>query len=505
MRGAAWLGGLMVAAALAIPVTPAAAQKSVDTLRIAWRDAVPDLDFYHYSLRNGLVVSHHVWDTLIYRDPETFQLKPLLATSWKYVDETTIEFELRPGVKFHDGSALTADDVVYTVTSVLADKQVSVPSNFAFIAGADKVDDLHVRIRLRQVFPAALEYMSMVLPIYPRAYRERVGTDGFSKAPIGTGPYRVTRLDGTSEIDLERNDAYFDSPKGKPAIRRLVIAEVADASAELTALLEGQADWIWQFSPDQMPRIAAIPTLQTVANESMRIGYLNLDSTGRSGPSPLTNVKVRQAVLHSIDRVALARQFMPGGSRVLDAPCFPTQFGCDQAIAIKYEYDPAKARALLTEAGYPEGFETELVGSLLPQWMLALQGSLAGVGIKARVTQLQASAALMRTVAGQTPMVASSWGSYAINDASAILPYLFAGGGSDDARDPEVKRLVDEGSKTVDPDRRRAAYSAAIRRITEQAYILPLFTFVTTYAASRGLSFKTFRDELPRFYLSSWK
>ena len=431
-------------------------------------------------------------------------MKPLLATSWKYVDETSLEFELRPGVVFHDGSKFTADDVVYTITSILSDKQVAVPSNFSFIEGAEKVDELRVRIKLKRVFPAAFEYISMVLPIYPKAYRERVGGE-FSKLPVGTGPYKITRVDGTTQIDMERNDEYFDSPKGKPAIRKLVIKEVADATGELTLLLGGQADWIWQFSPDQLENIGKMPTLQTLRNESMRVGYMNIDSAGRTGDSPLKNVKVRQAIMHAVDRATMAKQFMPGGSRVLDGPCFPTQFGCDQAIAEKYEYDPAKAKALLAEAGYPNGFETEIVGYLLPQWQGAMQNYLAAVGIKAKLTQLQVGAVIQRSTEGKNPLEMGSWGSYSINDASAFLPYFFNGGAQDYARDPEVKKLVDEGSSIVDPDRRRAAYSAAIKRITEEARFMPLFTFVTTYATNRGLNFKTFRDELPRFYLSSWK
>ncbi|HYZ61060.1 MAG TPA: ABC transporter substrate-binding protein, partial [Acetobacteraceae bacterium] len=261
MRMRAWVGGALVAAALGLP--PAHAQKAQDTLRVAWRDAVPNVDFYYNNQRTGLIVSHHVWDTLVYRDPETFQLKPQLAASWRYVDETSIEFELRPNVTFHDGSKFTADDVVYTINLVLNDKQISVPTNYSFIDGAEKIDDLHVRIRLKRVFPAALEYFSMVLPIYPKAYRERVGAD-FSKNPVGTGPYKVTKVDGVTQIDLERNDTYFDGPKGKPAIKRIVIKEVADSTGELTQLLGGQVDWIWGFSADQLDKIGAMPNLQVL-------------------------------------------------------------------------------------------------------------------------------------------------------------------------------------------------------------------------------------------------
>ncbi len=484
---------------------PALAQKSADILRVTWRDAIPNVDPYYNSQRTGLILAHHAWDTLIYRDPETFQLKPLLATSWRYVDDTTIEFDLRQGVKFHDGSAFTADDVVYTINTVIADKQVSVPSNYNYIAGADKVDEFKVRIRLKRVFPAALEYMAMVLPIYPKAYREKAGQD-YSRLPVGTGPYRITRVDGTTQIDLERNDAYFDSPKARPAIRRMIIKEVPDATTELTSLLGNQADWIWDFSPDQIDKIGAIPTLQTYRSETMRIAYMNMDAAGRTGAdNPLTKQKVRQAIMYAIDRQTMARQFMPGGSRVPDATCFPTQFGCDQAVATKYEYDPAKARALLAEAGYPEGFETEMVGYLLPQWQGAVQNYLGAVGIRAKLTQLQIGAVIQRSIEGKNPLDLGSWGSYSINDASAYFPFFFGGGGQDYTRDPEVIRLVEEGGSVTDPDKRRAAYRAAIKRISEQAYYLPLFTYVKTYATTRTLSFKPFGDELPRFYLCTWK
>src|SRR3954453_12765435 len=113
MRLRAWIGGLVLGAALSLG--PAHAQKSADTLRIAWRDAIPNVDFYYNSLRSGLIVSHHVWDTLVYRDPDTFQIKPQLATAWRYVDETSLEFDLRPGVTFLDGCKFAAHGVVCTI------------------------------------------------------------------------------------------------------------------------------------------------------------------------------------------------------------------------------------------------------------------------------------------------------------------------------------------------------------------------------------------------------
>ncbi len=504
MRACRMLACLLAITALA--VAPARAQKSANTLRIAWRDAVPNVDPYYNSLRTGLVVAHQAWDTLVYRDPDTFQIKPLLATSWKQTDDTTYEFELRQGVTFHDGSKFSADDVVYTINTVLTDKDVAVPSNFAYLAGAEKIDDDHVRVKLKRIFPAALEYMSMTLPIWPKAYRQRVGAEAYSRAPVGTGPYKITKVDGASEIDMDRNDTYFDGPKGHPAIAHIVIHEVADATTEITDILAGRADWIWQFNPDQFDNISRLPTLQAVRAESMRIGYISLDAAGRTGAgNPLTKQKVRQAIAHAIDRVSMARQLVQGGSRVLDAACYPTQFGCDQAVATKYDYDPALAKQLLTEAGYPNGFDTEIVTYVLPQYSGAIQNYLKAVGINARVSQLQVGAVVQKTMAGENPMTAGTWGSYSVNDVSAILPYYFGGGPSDYSRDPELEKLVDAGGSTTDPDERRKDYAAALRRISERMYWLPLSTYVTTYAFSRQLNFRPYPDELPRFFLASWK
>jgi peptide/nickel transport system substrate-binding protein len=231
-----------------------------------------------------------------------------------------------------------------------------------------------------------------------------------------------------------------------------------------------------------------------------------LDSAGRTGAdNPLTRPKVRQAIFHAIDRQAFVRQVVQGGSRVPDAPCFPTQFGCDGAAAVRYDYNPARAKALLAEAGYPDGFDTELVTYVLPQWAASVQAYLKAVGIHARITQRPVAEVVRREVEGDVPVGQLSWGSYSINDVSAILPFLFTGGPNDYARDPALAALIVQGGASINPNERRRFYSQAIRLITEQAYMVPLNTYVTNYGLSRTLAFRPFPDELPRFYLASWR
>jgi peptide/nickel transport system substrate-binding protein len=498
----------LVLAAIAFSAAPAWAQKSADTLRIVMRDALPNVDPYYNNLRTGVVMHHQAWDTLVYRNPDTFKIEPLLATEWKTPNPTTIEFTLRAGVKFHDGTTLSADDVVYTLNLASdPNSKVSTPANYNWIEKAEKTGDLAVRVTLKRPTPAALEYFALVLPIYPKAYREKVGPEGYAKAPIGAGPYKITKVEPGISIDFERFEDYWaGSPKGKPAIKKLSVRFVPDATTEMTELLAQRADWIWNLNPDQFDNVNKLPTLTAVRKESMRVGYMSLDAAGRTGAdNPITKLKVRQAIWHAIDRQTIADKLVTGGSRVPPAPCFPPQFGCDAEASVLYDYNPAKAKQLLAEAGYPDGVEFELASYVLPQWGAAVQNYLQAVGIRAKLNQLQVAALTQRAKAGELRSYLGSWGSFSINDVSAIMPNFFDGGADDYARDPQVIKWLLEGGSTNDPEARKKAYSAAIHRITEQAYWVPLHTYVTTYGFSRQLDFSPYADELPRFYLAKWK
>ncbi|MBV9835333.1 MAG: ABC transporter substrate-binding protein [Alphaproteobacteria bacterium] len=508
MRLRRMIAALLTAGMLATTV-PAQAEKATDTLRILFVDAVPNVDMYFNSQRTGLILAHQAWDMLVHRDPATFEIKPALATDWKFVDASTLDLTIRQGVKFHDGSTLSADDVVYTI-NMAADpaSKVATPSNYAWIDKAEKTGDWTVRIKMKKPTPAALEYLAMVTPIHPKAYREKVGPDGFAKAPVGAGPYRIVKNEVGKEVVFERFDDYWKgSPKGTPAIKRLHVRFVPDNATAMVELLAQRADWIWNINPDQIDSVNKMPHLQSIRQESMRIGYLSIDAAGRSGAgNPLTNVKVRQAIWHAIDRKTMADKLVGGGSRALDAPCFPSQFGCDADAAVKYPYDPAKAKALLKEAGFADGFDIEFVTYVATtSWSAAMQQYLAAVGIRAKITQLQVAAAIQKAWRGENPLYHGSWGSYSINDVSAILPVMFGGGNDDYTRDPELTKLIEEGGNTADSAVRKKAYSAAIKRATENAYWLPLFTYVNPYAFTKQLEFKAFPDELPRFYYAKWK
>jgi peptide/nickel transport system substrate-binding protein len=499
---------LSTVAAAALPAS-ARAQKASDTLRIQFTDAVPNVDMYFNSQRTGLILAHHAWDMLIHRDPATFESKPLLATDWKFVSDTQLDLNIRQGVKFHDGSPLTAEDVAYTLGMAIDPaSKVAVPSNYAWIDKVQKTGDFSISIKMKKPTPAALEYLTMVCPIHPKAYREKVGPEGFAKAPIGAGPYKIVKNDQGKEVFYEKFADYWQGSPKTATIKNLHVRFVPDLATEMTELLARKVDWIWNINPDQVDSVNRVPFLTAVAQESMRIGYLSIDAAGRSGAdNPLTKLKVRQAIWHAVNRKEFADKLVGGGSRVPPAPCFPTQFGCDADAAVKYDYDPKKAKELLAEAGFPNGFEVEMVSYVQPtSWGAAIQNYLAAVGIKARINQLQVSPAIQKAQKGEAPLYMGSWGSYSINDVSAILPVMFGEGALDNySKDPELEKLIAEGGNTSDKAVRAKAYSAAVKIATEKAYWLPINTYVNRYAYTKELEFKTYADELPRFYLAKWK
>lgn len=509
MRRRDLLAASSLAVAAAAGGRSAFAQKASDTLRVGEHSNVTNVDPYYNSLRSGLVVAHQAWDGLVYREPSDFSIKPLMASSWRLVDDLTYEFELRKDITFHNGDKFTADDVVYTLNLVSSpDAKTAVPSNHSWIDKAEKVDDYKVIVRLKRPTPAALQYFAFVTPIYPKAYRERVGAEAYSRAPVGTGPYKITQVEPGKQIMLERYDGYYEgSAKGRPAIAKVHIRYMPDAATNMTEFLAQRLDFIWNFNPDQFAGVERMPFARAVRQESMRIGYMTIDAAGRTGAgNPMTKLKVRQAIFHAIDREALASRLVQGGSRVPPAPCYPTQFGCDGDAAVQYPYDVTKAKALLAEAGYPNGIDLELVTYIQPpQWPAAVQSYLNAAGIRTKISQLQTQAAIDRAWRGDAQLYMGSWGSYSINDVSAILPVWYGPSNDDYSQDPKLHKLIAEAGSINDEAKRKALYSEAIKHATEQAYWMPLFTYVTTYAMNRQLEINTYADEMPRFYEAKWK
>jgi peptide/nickel transport system substrate-binding protein len=499
---------LASAAALALLAGAPTAQAGPDdnSLTIGLGEEFPNFDGYINTSRDGVVVTRHIWDTLFWRNPETFDYEPLLATDWRRIDDRTWEFDLREGVTFHDGSAFTAEDVAFTLNRY-ADPEAGARSqaSVSWIDTVEAVDDLTVRIVSKEPFPAALEFVAGSLPIYPSDYFEEVGADAFGLDPIGTGPYALASIDGGT-YTLARNEAYFEGGgKGTPSIDTIVVRTIPDSATRIAELIGGGIEWTWNVPADQVEQMQGMPGITAELGSTMRIAMITLDAAGRTGEgNPLTDLRVRQAINHAIDKQTIVANLVGGDGEVIDAPCYPMQFGCDQDAAVTYAYDPDRARALLEEAGYGDGFSVEMASFRDRPRAEAVQSYLAAVGIEANLEMLQARASFSAWREGQIGMWYGDWGSFSIADTSASMGNFFDGGTNDGARDAEVTALLAEADTAVDPEVRQANYSEAIRLATENAYWVPMHTIVMGYAYDADLSFEPHVDELPRFFMASW-
>ena len=502
--------GFKLAAGLAASVlltAPSFAGKRDNSIRFAYDQAPESVDPFMNNVRVGVIIAHQVWDNLIYRDPKTNEYKGQLATAWKWIDDKTLELELRKGVKFHNGEEFDADDVVYTLNFVIKpDSKVISSQNVSWIERAEKLDKYKVRIVTKQPFPAAIEYLAGPVVIHPNEYYEKVGPKGMNEKPVGSGPYRVTEHAVGKYIRMERNPDYFkDSPKPQAKIEKVDIRFIPDRQTQVAEVMSGGMDLVMHVALDQASQIKDVPHLKVVSGETMRIVFLNFNTTENAPAPQLKDIRVRQAIAHAIDRDTMVKQIVGAGARVLHTQCFPSQFGCTDEGATRYNYDPAKAKQLLKDAGFPDGFEIDLYAYRERNQTEAMIGYLRAVGIKANLRFMQYAAMREQIRGGKAPLIHQTWGSFSVNDVSASIPVYFKFLPDDITRDAEIRDLVERGDTSIDPNVRKEAYKKALALVTERAYGLSLYSLPVFYIAARELDFVAYPDELPRFWEMSYK
>src|SRR5262245_5665398 len=499
---------LAAAAALAaLAAGPALADKRDNTVRFAYDQVIENVDPYFNNVRLGVILGANVWDTLLYRDPETNEYKGQLATSWKWLDDKRLELELRKGVKFHNGEDFDADDVAFTLNyaSDPANKSTQ-QTNIKWIAKVEKLDQYKVRIHTNEVFPAALEYLAGPLVIHPNEYYAKVGPKGMNEKPVGSGPYRIVEHIVGKSIKLEKNPSpWFGSNKVVPKIDKVEIRMIPDRQTQVAEVLSGGMDLIMNVDYAQAEQLKAAPQVAVQPGGTMRIVFLLFNAGADTPAKELLNVKVRQAIAHAIDKETMAKTLVGGGAPVIDAICFPTQAGCDTSQVTRYEYDPAKAKKLLAEAGFGNGITITMMAYRERPQTEAMINYLRAVGINADLKFMQYAAMRDQHRSNKVGITHQTWGSFNVNDVSASTSAYFKGVDDDMTKDPEVVALLTKGDTNIDPKVRQEAYRQAHKLITERAYAVPLYALVSWYVQSKDLVFKPYPDELPRFYEMSWK
>ncbi|MCJ9710623.1 ABC transporter substrate-binding protein, partial [Bordetella hinzii] len=353
--------------------------------------------------------------------------------------------------------------------------------------------------------PGAKEYLSTTVAIHPAKYYQEVGPKGMNAKPVGSGPYKVADYQPGKSITLERNTDYFkDSPKAQPKIGKVVIRFIPDRQTQMAEVISGGEDLIMSVPKDQADQLRAVPTLQVVNGETMRIVFMQMNILENSPAPQLKDERVRRAIVHAIDRQAILKNIVGDGGAILNAICTPSQVGCTQDVPT-YKYDPAQAKKLLAEAGYPNGFDIDILAYRERNQTEAIINYLQAVGIRAKLNFLQYAAMRDMIRAGKASITHQTWASNLVNDVSASTPVYFGFGNDDITRDAKVKALLDKGDHTIEAAPRAAAYKEALSIIADKAYAVPLWTLPVYYVANKDLAFKPYPDELTRFWDMSWK
>lgn len=496
---------------LAILFATALAGRSTDTLNVAFERTMLTLDTYATSERLALIVAHNVGDTLIHRNPETNEFEPHLATAWEYESPTVLVVHLRDDVRFHNGEEFGAADVAATLNWVVGEGAgLAGTGTLQWIENVEVVDSHTVRIHLKAMTPTAIETLALVGVIYPASIIGRPGgAEELGQHPIGTGPYKFVANEN-NQLRFERFDDYFVGAKTMPAIKNLVIHTLPEEASRIASLLTGDIDIVRSggISPDQVGALGN--RAKAEAADILRVWFVQFDATGVSGSDVFTDKRVRQAVAHAINKDEIVNGLLSGYGRIIDVPCNPVQFGCAEDAAVVYDYDPERARELLAEAGYPDGFMVDLFGYRDQHVVQAIQGYLEAVGIRTNLQWYggQYDVVAKRLAAGEIPIYVGSWGSSSVYDASAILNIHFEKGevgefttGTNDAIDSAVRAAL----QTVDLGERMELYRSAIHEITENAFMFPLYAGRVVAGVSNDVVWEPSPDEIERYYNATWR
>lgn len=490
------------------------AHAAKDRVVVAFGSNIPTLDPHMHSSRLAHIADYHLYDTLMYRSPKDgYKPGPGLATSLRSLNPTTWELKLRQGVKFHNGEPFNAEAVKFTLDRVLDPATKSVTrGNFTWIKEVKVVDEFTVQIVTAKPFPAAPEFLTLAY-IVPPKYLKSVGDEEFSKKPVGTGPYKFVEWRKAEHLIVEANTDYWkDSPKGMPKIKTIVFRTIPETTTQIAELLSGGVDIIRNVPPDQIAVVKDSANARISATKILRVNSLMLDSAGRASTTPLTNQKVREAIAHAINVDEMLKTILSGYAERTATGVNPLHFGFDGSVK-PYPYDPERAKKLLAEAGYPNGFEVTFntySGTItsMDQMADAMAGYLAKVGIKAKRRHIEDVG--LWTKSGQEGKLEGiqyySWGSNSIFDADAILYALtYSKEPLSYTKDTALDQLLDEGRTQLDVKKRQEAYAKAQKLLHDKVYWIPINVQYTIEGVNKKLNYEAGSDEMMRVYGASWK
>ncbi len=441
-------------------------------LRAAFRAEASTLDPHRGGAGTDHMYLYPVFDTLVRFDVKMAP-QPGLAASWETPDPRTLVLHLRRNVKFHDGTPFDSQAVKFNILRALDRKTSSVASELTSIADVETPDAHTVRLKLRAPDASLLLTFAdragmMVSP----AAAQRLG-DQFGRSPMGAGEYRFVRWVPGSEIRYERFAEYWEP--GRPYLDGIVLKVIPDGDTRVAALRSGQVDFIMEVPPQQFASLKGergIKTHEELSLAYWRI-YLNL------AKPPLDRKAVREAINYAIDRSSLVRAVMFGLGEVAVGP-FPSIHWAHDPRLKAYPYDPARARALLAEAGLPNGFTMDMVVEAAPEHVRRaeiIQAQLGAVGITLDLKPMELARGVQNFFRAKSVMAANyRWTGRPDPDQTVRGMFHSTGFYNPGAyRVARLEELLDQARAAYRQDDRRRLYHQIEEVVRQEALDVPLF------------------------------
>lgn len=509
---------LMAAAACCVISMPAmfsSAQAAPLTIGLAADVTSMDPHFHLYVPNQN--IADHVYDRLIHRDDRLF-MTPGLALSWRTVDELTWEMKLRSGVKFHDGSPFSADDVKFSLERVptVKDSPGLMTTYTRAITSIEVVDPLTIRFKTAKPYPLVPNDLAVIPIVSKKAATGATSADfNNGKAAIGTGPFKLVRFARGDRIELARNDSYWGP---KPAWETATFRVMTNDASRVAALLSGDVDAIDNVPVQDLPRVKKDGALQVIAKTGYRLIYFGVNLTdgvathfstkagAPLGTNPLKDLRVRQAINKAISRDAIVGRVLEGAGTATAQLVNSGLPGFMQDMPAG-NYDPNGARDLLAKAGYPEGFKMTLHGPnnrylMDDQIVQSVAQMLGRVGITAAVEVMPAATFFPRNNKGEFAMSLVGWAPDSA-EASSPLRALIAtknpqkglGNFNVGYTNKNVDELIDRAMVTVQSAAREKLLQDATRAAMDDVGLIPLHHQATVWAMKRAVTYAGRADE----------
>jgi len=475
-----WLQKTAVAAA-AFTFSPFALQRSAfsqsrSRVTVAHGVGIYSLNPYAVNTSPLQAVWQSIMEPLIDVDYDKREYQGVLAESWQ-MKGNKIHFKLRKGIRFHDGAPFSSKDVIASFKRILTDKESLQAPNLQNIREMEAPDDFNVVLTLKKPDANALEDINNRV-IMKQAAAEKMGEA--DRSPIGTGPFKFVSWERSGQFVLRRNENYWGQP---PKIEEVIYKTIQEDAARIAALEAGQADIISNIPPHEVERLKANPRLRVQPVQGLRPIFLVLSPAYK----PLENVKVRRAITHAIDRERIIKHILEGNAYPLSGLLSPQVFGYDPG-AKAFSYDPQKAKQLLNEAGFINGFEIEYYSPTgrYPkdrEVALVIVEQLSKVGIKAILKTPEWSIFNTDYKNGKYPMYLTGRGS--LIDADTLFHQYFRTGTTKRVlgySNPKLDEILDLEQQTFDVKKREKLLNEAHRIILEDAPAIPLWNSMDVYA-----------------------